>query len=50
MEKLVITYINKILELQETRLKCINLGLNPTEHIKVELDLIKEAKELLKKL
>lgn len=48
MDKLVITYINQLLELQETRLRCINLGFSPSRDIKVELDLIKQSKEFMK--
>lgn len=50
MRKIVIKYILTLLEYQETILKCVNLGFNQDKHIKVELDLIKEAKELIKEL
>ena len=33
-------YYIETLELQQTRLKCINLGFNPSKDVKVELDLI----------
>lgn len=49
--KIVRKYILALLDLQETRLKCINLGFNKSEEIKAELDLIEEAKkEIGKKL
>lgn len=48
MKNILKQYILKLLELQETKLKCINLGLSPTEDIKVELDMIKQAKQLIK--
>lgn len=40
-------YILGLLRLQKTRLECINLGFNPSEDIKVELDLIEEAQNLI---
>ena len=49
LEEITKKYIMKLLELQETKLKCINLGLNQSETIKVELSLIKKAKELVNK-
>lgn len=50
MDNILKTYITKLLELQETRLKCINLGYNPSESVKIELELIKMAlKELDKR-
>ena len=46
--KIVRKYILALLDLQETRLKCINLGFNKSEKIKAELDLIEEAKKFIK--
>lgn len=46
--KIVRKYILALLDLQETRLKCINLGFNKSEEIKAELDLIEEAKKFIK--
>lgn len=43
MEEIVKDYIVKLLELQETKLKCINLGYSPDKVIKAELSLIKLA-------
>lgn len=40
MSEIIKEYIIKTLELQKTRLKCINLGFNPSKDVKVELDLI----------
>lgn len=40
MNDIIKQYIIKTLELQQTRLKCINLGFNPSKNVKVELDLI----------
>ena len=47
--KIVRKYILAILDLQETRLKCINLGFNKSEEIKAELYLIEEAKKFIKR-
>lgn len=49
LEEITRKYIINLLELQETRLESINLGFDQNELIKVELNLIKKAKELLKK-
>ncbi len=40
MNEIIKEYIIKTLELQKTRLKCINLGFNPSKNVKVELNLI----------
>lgn len=47
--KIVRKYILALLDLQETRLKCINLGFNKSEEIKAELYLIEEAKKFIKR-
>ncbi len=48
MEKLIKRYVMQLLELQETKLKCINLGFNSDKNTKVELSLIEEAKKRVK--
>ncbi len=49
LEEITKKYIVKLLELQEVRLESENLGCCQSKSIKVELDLIKKAKELLRK-
>lgn len=46
-ENIIKEYILGLLRLQKTKLKCINLGFNPSKIIKVELDLIEEAQNLI---
>lgn len=47
-KQIVKEYILALLDLQKTRLECINLGFNKSETIKAELDLIEEAKKFIK--
>lgn len=47
-EEIIKQYIIEILELHETRLKCINLGSCEDREIKIELEMIKESKKLIK--
>lgn len=47
MEEIIKEYILGLLELQKTKLECINLGFSRDKQIKVELDMIKQAKELV---
>lgn len=47
MEEIIKQYILKTLELQETKIKCINLGFKQSEENKIELEMIKKAKELI---
>lgn len=49
IEEIVKKYIMNLLELQETKLESENLGYCQSKSTKVELDLIKRAKELLNK-
>lgn len=49
MKDIIKRYILKTLELQETRLNCVNLGFSPSTDIKIELDMIRQAKELIDK-
>lgn len=47
MEEIIKTYIINLLELRETKLKCINLGVNQSRETRVELEMIKKAKKLV---
>lgn len=47
MEEIIKQYILKTLELQETRINCINLGVKKSSENKIELEMIKKAKELV---
>ncbi len=49
MEEIIKRYIFQLLDSKETILKCINLGMNPSEDTKVELSLIEESRKYLKK-
>ena len=48
MEKQIKKYILVLLEYQETRLECINLGFSKSDETKIELKMIEEAKKLVK--
>ena len=45
IEEITKKYIVNLLELQETKLESVNLGFYQSPSIKMELDLIKRAKE-----
>ena len=47
-EKLIKEYILKLLDYEETKLKCINLGWTRNETIKCEIKMLKDAKTLVK--
>ncbi len=47
-EEIILNYILKVLEYDETILKCVNLGFSPTERTKIELEMLKESKEYIK--
>lgn len=47
-EAIIKLYILKLLELQETRLNCINLGFSKDREIKGELELVGKAIEFMK--
>ena len=49
MKSLLIKYIKQLLEFQETKLKCINLGYTSSNDIRLEIEIIKECKELIEK-
>lgn len=52
MEDLIFEYMEGLLELQKTKLKCINLGYtaNKSREIKCEIDLIEKSLDMLKNL
>ena len=47
-EKLIKEYILKLLDYEEAKLKCINLGWTGNETIKCEIKMLKDAKTLIK--
>lgn len=49
-EEIILNYILKSLEYDITMLKCINLGMSPTEHIKCEIIMADESIKYIKKL
>lgn len=48
MERIIQRYIMSLLEWQETKLKCINLGWTNSKEIKIEIELIEQCKKYLK--
>lgn len=48
-EEIIQTYILQLLELQETKLNCINLGFDNSRDTRIEKEIIKDSKEYLKK-
>lgn len=51
MDQIIKDYILSLLELEETKLKCINFGIFVAKNEKgeVELNMIKAAKEIVKR-
>lgn len=47
-EEIIKQYILEILELHETRLECINLGKCKSRETRIELEIIRNAKKLVK--
>lgn len=50
MKKYYKKYILQLLEWQETKLKCINIGWKTSEEIKTEIKLIEECKKYFKEI